>query len=221
LNTLHTPKVIFIGATGLVRNGKDRIVPDKETATACEDAANLQNRTHHDHVLVAAAGDTIFVPHKSGKGEVIKKLVLYLLPFLRVPPLGLTVWMAETMKDHVKWFNPAAEMKICKAREFTTSGEMDALAQFCYYSHTEEVVLVVKKSQAFRMKLLCRHWLKHYNCMHMTVSVVTFRNSETWMLYELLALCKDITAMGARRAYWVHEAFRDLTGLSENEYRPA
>ncbi len=182
--------MIFVGATNLIRRPRG-IVAGKETAIACENATNLQNRILHDHVLLVTAGETTFVDAEGRE----------------------KVWMAKIMRDYILKFNPAAPVRICCARIFHTTGEMDALAQYCWYAQVEEVVLVVKKSQRLRMKLLCRHWLKHYNRANVRVRVESYRNEASWFVYELLALVRNVAEMGGRKVLWAKELTRELLAI--------
>jgi hypothetical protein len=71
---------------------------------------------------------------------------------------------------------------------------MRELALFCRDSATQvaQITLVVKESQAKRMKYLCQHWLRRYDLDHIPVLTHTFLpEAKNWFLYEKLAYTKD------------------------------
>ena len=193
--------IIFAGATGAVRNSRGIIVPDQETYDACKVATLLQMRTYHDHMIVTTAGVTVFEDKKQSSGvpEFLEKTATYVFGIKRKIK-GESYWMAEIMARTIRDVNPKADRRLECAAEFTTSGEMKQLARLALAHGAREIVIVVKKPQAFRAKLLCKHWLKHYHVGGVNIKVVPFRATRDWFLYECGALVKDVSAMSHRRA---------------------
>jgi len=183
------------------KDGKVCVSVGTETARGCRRAEQLHQDEFPDHEFLATAGLTEIIDTNLAASSIWQKLREYLGKRGGTSSNVLaTVWMANLMEDFVKQIDPQLRTHRCCSSIFKTTGEARELAFFCV-SHraldpVTDVVVVVKRWQALRAWLLCKHWLKMYGQdKWVKLTLRTYSSPITWIPYECLALLKEIWTM--------------------------